>query len=69
MLRKVIIIGTRYAGEMKKSIFYAMNYDLPDMGVFPMHCSANVDSTDPDNVAVFFGLSGTAAASTRSTAT
>ena len=57
--RKVIIIGTRYAGEMKKSIFYAMNYDLPDMGVFPMHCSANVDSTDPDNVAVFFGLSGT----------
>ena len=57
--RKVIIIGTRYAGEMKKSIFYAMNYDLPDMDVFPMHCSANVDRNDPDNVAVFFGLSGT----------
>jgi len=57
--KKVIIIGTRYAGEMKKSIFYAMNYDLPDMGVFPMHCSANVDKKDPSNVAVFFGLSGT----------
>ena len=57
--RKVIIIGTRYAGEMKKSIFYAMNHDLPDMDVFPMHCSANVDREDPENVAVFFGLSGT----------
>ncbi|MAD20410.1 MAG: phosphoenolpyruvate carboxykinase (ATP) [Planctomycetaceae bacterium] len=57
--RKVIILGTRYAGEMKKSIFYAMNHDLPDMGVFPMHCSANVDHHDPENVAVFFGLSGT----------
>ncbi len=57
--RKVIIIGTRYAGEIKKSIFYAMNYDLPEMGVFPMHCSANVDKDDPSNVALFFGLSGT----------
>jgi phosphoenolpyruvate carboxykinase (ATP) len=44
---------------MKKSIFYAMNHDLPDMDVFPMHCSANVDREDPENVAVFFGLSGT----------
>jgi phosphoenolpyruvate carboxykinase (ATP) len=57
--RKVVIIGSRYAGEMKKSIFYAMNYDLPDMGVFPMHCSANVAKEDPSNVALFFGLSGT----------
>jgi len=57
--RKVIIIGTRYAGEIKKSIFYAMNYDLPDMQVFPMHCSANVARSDPGNVALFFGLSGT----------
>ena len=57
--RKVIIIGTEYAGEMKKSIFYAMNYDLPEMGVFPMHCSANVAADDPGNVALFFGLSGT----------
>ena len=57
--RTVVIIGTRYAGEMKKSIFYAMNYDLPDMKVFPMHCSCNVDRKDPANVALFFGLSGT----------
>jgi phosphoenolpyruvate carboxykinase (ATP) len=57
--KKVIIIGTRYAGEIKKSIFYAMNYDLPDMGVFPMHCSANVAKDDESNVALFFGLSGT----------
>jgi len=57
--RKVIIVGTRYAGEIKKSIFYAMNYDLPEMGVFPMHCSANVAKDDPSNVALFFGLSGT----------
>ena len=57
--RKVIIMGTRYAGEMKKSIFYAMNYDLPDLGVFPMHCSANVSRSNPDDVALFFGLSGT----------
>jgi len=57
--KKVIIIGTHYAGEIKKSIFYAMNYDLPEMDVFPMHCSANVDDKDPSNVALFFGLSGT----------
>jgi phosphoenolpyruvate carboxykinase (ATP) len=57
--RKVVILGTHYAGEIKKSIFYAMNYDLPDMGVFPMHCSANVDAKDRNNVALFFGLSGT----------
>ena len=57
--KKVIILGTRYAGEIKKSIFYAMNYDLPDRGVFPMHCSCNVDRADPKNVAIFFGLSGT----------
>ena len=55
----VLIVGTRYAGEIKKSIFYAMNYDLPEVGVFPMHCSANVAKDDPSNVAVFFGLSGT----------
>ena len=55
----VLIVGTRYAGEIKKSIFYAMNYDLPEVGVFPMHCSANVAKDDASNVAVFFGLSGT----------
>jgi phosphoenolpyruvate carboxykinase (ATP) len=57
--RKVIIVGTQYAGEMKKSIFYGMNYDLPDMDVFPMHCSANIAAGDDTNVALFFGLSGT----------
>lgn len=57
--KTVVILGTEYAGEMKKSIFYAMNYDMPDQGVFPMHCSANVDQDDPTNVALFFGLSGT----------
>jgi phosphoenolpyruvate carboxykinase (ATP) len=57
--RTVLIIGTHYAGEIKKSIFYAMNFDLPDLGVFPMHCSCNVAADDPSNVALFFGLSGT----------
>ena len=57
--KKVVIIGTEYAGEIKKSIFFAMNYDMPDVGVFPMHCSANVAKDDAGNVALFFGLSGT----------
>ncbi|MBN8645094.1 MAG: phosphoenolpyruvate carboxykinase (ATP) [Planctomycetes bacterium] len=55
----VVIVGSEYAGEMKKSLFYAMNFDMPEVGVFPMHCSANVDKKDPTNVALFFGLSGT----------
>lgn len=55
----VVILGTEYAGEMKKGLFYAMNYDMPDVGVFPMHCSANIAKDDPTNVALFFGLSGT----------
>ncbi|MFG0257461.1 MAG: phosphoenolpyruvate carboxykinase (ATP) [Phycisphaerales bacterium JB043] len=55
----VIILGTEYAGEIKKSLFFAMNYDMPDVDVCPMHCSANVSSSDPSNVALFFGLSGT----------
>jgi phosphoenolpyruvate carboxykinase (ATP) len=54
---EVVIGGTFYAGEIKKSIFTVMNDRLPLDGVFPMHCSANVD--DDGRVAVFFGLSGT----------
>ncbi|HMN41464.1 MAG TPA: phosphoenolpyruvate carboxykinase (ATP) [Phycisphaerales bacterium] len=57
--KMVVIVGSEYAGEMKKSLFYAMNFDMPEAGVFPMHCSANVDKKDPANVALFFGLSGT----------
>ncbi|MEZ6165544.1 MAG: phosphoenolpyruvate carboxykinase (ATP) [Phycisphaerales bacterium] len=57
--KTVIILGTEYAGEMKKGLFYAMNYDMPEVGVFPMHCSANIAKDDPTNVALFFGLSGT----------
>src|SRR4051812_45066641 len=54
---EVLIGGTEYAGEIKKSIFTVMNDRLPLEGVFPMHCSANVD--DDGRVAIFFGLSGT----------
>lgn len=53
----VLIGGTQYAGEMKKSVFTALNYLLPEKGVMPMHCSANVDAQGRS--AVFFGLSGT----------
>ncbi len=55
--QEMIILGTQYAGEMKKGVFTIMNYIMPKQNVLSMHCSANVD--DDDNLTLFFGLSGT----------
>lgn len=55
--REIVILGTEYAGEMKKGIFTVMNYLMPLRSVMPMHCSANVGEND--DVSIFFGLSGT----------
>lgn len=56
--KEMIILGTQYAGEMKKGVFTIMNYLMPLKGILPMHCAANVD-TQGKNTAIFFGLSGT----------
>jgi phosphoenolpyruvate carboxykinase (ATP) len=55
--RLVLIGGTSYAGEIKKSVFGYLNYLMPERGVMPMHCSANVGARG--DAAIFFGLSGT----------
>jgi phosphoenolpyruvate carboxykinase (ATP) len=55
--KEFVILGTEYAGEMKKGVFTIINYIMPKQGVLSMHCSANEGA--PDDVTIFFGLSGT----------
>jgi phosphoenolpyruvate carboxykinase (ATP) len=55
--QEIVILGTEYAGEMKKGVFTVMNYIMPKKGVLSMHCSAN--EGEDEDVSLFFGLSGT----------
>jgi len=56
---EMVILGTQYAGEMKKGIFTVMHYLMPKLNVLSLHSSANVSKNDPNDVTLFFGLSGT----------
>jgi phosphoenolpyruvate carboxykinase (ATP) len=57
--KEFVILGTEYAGEMKKGVFTIMHYLMPLQGVLSMHCSANEHPSDPGDLSLFFGLSGT----------
>jgi len=59
LAKEIIICGSAYTGEIKKSIFSVLNYLLFNKGILPMHCSANARTKNGDDVALFFGLSGT----------
>ncbi len=57
--REIVIAGTKYSGEIKKSVFTYLNFVYPELGILPMHCSVNVSIDEPYDATIFFGLSGT----------
>ena len=59
LAKEIIICGSAYTGEIKKGMFSVLNYLLPEQGILPMHCSANAGDKEGNDVALFFGLSGT----------